>query len=134
MKTSTIFAIGSAIAGCAFAGVKLSLTVKKCRKAINASNSTEIESSASYEEELAEIQAKHNAAMEALEKEAAKSKREHEKRMDDMRKMHAEKMAEMDAIRDELLKNAALYRFATPNEARKLEERDMELLKELREM
>lgn len=94
----------------------------------------EVESLSSYEEELAEIQLKHDAAMEALEKEEANSKREHEKRMDDIRKRHMEKMAEIDKIRSELLQNATLYRYASPDDVKKLQDRDNELLQKLREL
>ena len=77
---SKCLAVGSAITGCLFAGVKLVKSVKRCRNDAN-----------SYEEELAKIRLKHDAAMEALEKEEANSKREREKRMDDIRKRLMEK-------------------------------------------
>lgn len=126
--------IGVALLGCALAVSKLVNVIKKYNKESTNLDEMEMTSSSSYEDELAEIQAKHDAAMEALEKEDAKSKREHQKRMDDMRKRHMEKMAEMDKIRDELLTNAALYRYASPDEVKKLQERDNELLQKLREI
>ena len=54
--------------------------------------------------------------------------------MTEMKARYTEKVQKMEEIRKELLKNADMRRFATPEEALKLEERNSELLKELREI
>ena len=134
MKNSTILAIASAITGCVFAGSKLVNAIKKCHKESTNLDEMEMSASSSYEDELTDIQYKHDAEMAALDEMDKKNKAEHNRRMTEMKKVHDEKISKMEEIRKELLKNAEMYRFATPNEARKLEERDMELLRELREM
>ena len=134
MKTKTIFAIGSAIAGCAFVCVNLAKTVRKCRNEVKDIDNMEAESLSSYEEELAEIQAKHDAEMEALEEMDKKNKAEHNRRMTEMKARYTEKVQKMEEIRKELLKNVDMRRFATPEEAKNLNERDAELRRELREI
>ena len=43
-------------------------------------------------------------------------------------------MAEIGKIGDDLLKNAAMYRYASPDDVKKLQDRDNELLQKLREI
>lgn len=99
-NTSKYLAIGSAIVA---AGTAALVAVIKRR--------SKDESSASYEEELSEIQLKHAA-----------------------RKAHDEIMIEIEKIREELLNNVELRKNATPEESKTLDERDMELLKKLYEL
>ena len=122
-NTSKYFAIGSAIVA---AGTAALVAVIKRR--------SKDESSASYEEELAEIQLKHAAEMAELEEIDKKNKAEHENRMASIRKAHDEIMIEIEKIREELLNNVELRKSATPEESKTLDERDMELLKKLYEL
>ena len=131
---SKFIAIGSAVAGCMFAGVKLVNSVKKCRNDANDINDTEAEMSASYEDELAEIQSRHAAEMAALEEMEKKSEEEHQKRMSAIKTRYMENVEKMNHIREELLTNVELCKNVTPEEALKLKERNDELLKELREI
>ena len=134
MKTSTIFAIGSGIAGCALAAYKLTKTIKRCHEDCARLDEIEMTARSSYEKELAELQANHDAEMAALEEMDKKNKADHEDRMAEMKAHYMENVEKMEEIRKELLKNVDMRKNATPEEALKLEERDKELLKELSEI
>ena len=130
MKKCEIIATAlAAVAGCLFVGG----VVKSIKSRNDDGNDMEVELS-SYEEELAEIQALHDAEMAALEKENALAAEEHEKRMDVMQKLHDEKISKMEEIREELLANMDLCKGASPDEISYLIWRNEELLKLLHEI
>ena len=125
MKTKSLFVVGSAIVTAGAAALVAVTKIKRHHKEA---------SSASYEEELASISANHDAEMAALRNEEDKIEKEHQKELDEIQLKHDEIMGEIAKIREEVLTNMELRKTATPEEAKRLNERDMELLQKLREL
>lgn len=122
MKNTVIAAIGVTIA----VGVTTALvTIFKDSK---------VDKTEKCEEELAEIQAHHDAEMAALEEENNKNEREHQKRIEEIQSEHDAKISKMEMIREELLKNVDLCKGASPEEISVLLRRNDELMKKLHEI
>ena len=116
--------IGSAVAA---VGTAALVAVAKIKRDLKKDESSD-------EAELAETQLKQDAEMAELRNEEDKIEKEHKTRMNDIQKSHMETMAEIEKIHEEFLTNMELCKTATPEEAKKLYERNEELLKELTEI
>lgn len=121
-----MFVVGSAIAA---VGTAALVAVIKNRSKTSP-NEIEID----HNRQMEAIQAHHDAEMAALKEEELKNEKGHQERVDAIHSLHDKKISKMEEIREELIKNIELRKGATPEEALKLEERYIELLKKLHEI